>query len=298
MRFFFIVNPAAGRSRLWGRFQGVWPDPGSLEFRLTERRGHAVELAAQAAGRGYARIVAVGGDGTLNEAAHGILSSGALPAGLALAHLPTGSGCDFARHAGIPRKPESWTAYLREGRIFRLDAGLAIWAGGLQRRHFVNIAMAGLPGDIVHSMERTGKPLGGALSYLLVSLARICAARAKPLRLRCDPGGEREGSFHMIALANTSTSGGGMRIAPQADAQDGLLDLVTVEGMGRLELLKNFPRIYAGTHLQVKGVRNGRVRFLEASGLERVRLNLDGEPLGELPARFEVLPAALPMLLR
>lgn len=296
MRICFILNPAAGnRLKLWTRFEKAWRGRSESTVLRTERRGHASELARDALQAGYDRVVAVGGDGTLSETAHGLLSAGPLPEGFALGHFPGGSGCDFARHFGLPASPESWAELLEKGRVERIDAGRVTWRGG--QRYFVNIAMAGLAGDIVHTMERTGKPLGGLISYLGVSLAHICGSRAKKISLSADGEKKPARGYHLLAVANTATTGGGMRIAPGADAQDGFLEFIAVSDVGRGRLLWNFPKIYAGTHLKVDGIESSRVRSLEAASEGRFLLNIDGEPLGELPARFDILHRALPVLL-
>lgn len=300
MRYLFIVNPAAGQGKAaWTRFLQLWKDPRGVEARLTERRGHASDLAREAAGRGFERVVAVGGDGTLSEVVHGLLSAGPLPKGLALAHLPAGSGCDFARHVRLPRRPQDWPGYLEAGRVARLDAGRVSWRedGAARERYFVNIAMAGIAGDIVRTMERTGKPLGGTLSYLAVSIGHLLAARPRPVTLRRDGRAAPAADYHLLAVANTSTTGGGMRIAPDADPADGWLDFVGVPAMTKARLLWSFPKIYEGTHLGVPGIESGRLRALEADSPVPVPLNIDGEPIGSLPARFEILPASLPVLL-
>ena len=289
MRTLFILNPASGTAAKWARFERRFKPGPNAEVVKTQRRGHAVELAGEAVRAGAARVVAVGGDGTLSETVHGMLSAGADPETCVLAHLPAGSGCDTARHFGLPSDPGNWAAFLEAGDPSRIDAGRAQWReGGMERvRHFINIAMAGLPGDIVETMERVGKPLGGTLSYLGVSLAKLLGSRARAMEISLDQTLEATGRFHLLALALTSTTGGGMRIAPAADARDGLFDWVAVGDVGLPRLLKNFPRIYAGTHLSVEGITSGRARKVAVHSPEDVPLNIDGEPLGRLPARFE-----------
>lgn len=299
-RALFIVNPAAGSAQFWKSFAAAGPWPEHWTIRQTQSRGHAAALALDGLVEGFSRIVAVGGDGTLSEAAHGLLQKRPLPAGFALAHFPAGSGCDFARHFGIPQNPARWRDYLENGRLGAVDAGRASWTeldGKAAERYFVNIAMAGLPGDIARSMERSGKPLGGTISYLAASLAHILGSKARAMRLTCDARAERSSKYHMLALANTKTTGGGMRIAPDASAEDGVMDFIGVGDMSRGRLLLSFPKIYSGTHLSVSGIENFRARWIEATSAENVRLNIDGEALGRLPARFEVLPGALPMVL-
>lgn len=293
----FIVNPAAGKAGLWKKFESLWSGRESA-VRFTERRGHAEELARQALRAGYDRVAAVGGDGTLNEVANGLLSAGNLPAWFALAHLPAGSGCDFARHFRIPSRPQAWTALLQEGRVERIDVGRAAWGGPQQAgRFFLNIAMAGLPGDVVAAMEASGKPLGGTLSYLTATLAQLLRSRAKSITLIIDGREYPTRPYHLLAVANTSMTGGGMRLAPDADPCDGALDFVAVEDIGLPRLLWHFPKIYRGAHLAIPGVIHCRTMRLDAESSEDVLLNIDGEPLGRLPARFQVYPRALPVLL-
>lgn len=298
MRHFFILNPTAGSSGLWARFAKNLPE-GSTVSR-TQRRGHASELAQQAVKQGCERVVAVGGDGTLSEVVHGLLSGGGVPRGFILAHLPAGSGRDTARHFGLPFRPEDWAGFLANGKPGLVDAARARWKGSDGReveRYFINIAMAGIAGDIAHTMERTGKPLGGLLSYLAVSLAHILSDRARLVEVTVDGRTLQECPYHLLALANTRTTGGGMLIAPDADAQDGWLEYVAVREMRRPRLLWSFPKIYRGKHLAVSGVDSGRAKKISLSSRQPVRMNIDGEAVGTLPASFEILPKALPFLL-
>ncbi len=292
----FIVNPASGKHALWKVFSESGACAGARVI-LTERRGHASELAREALRIGCERIVAVGGDGTLSETAHGLLSSGHLPAGLELGHLPAGSGCDFARHFRLPTDPGAWKDFLDRAKPVRLDVGRVTWGQPPQERFFVNVAMAGLAGDIAHSMEISGKPLGGTASYLAMSLVHLVKSKARKVSLIVDGREWPETPYHMLALANTSSTGGGMKMAPDADPADGMLDLVAVGDVGVLKLLWNFPKIYKGSHLSVFGIAHSRVMRLDAESREKVLLNIDGEAVGELPARFQVVPKALPVLL-
>lgn len=300
MRTFFIVNPTAGRREgPWQAFDKIWKSREGSVIRLTQKRGHAPELAREALRSGFDRVIAVGGDGTLSETVNGVLSLGRPPRGFVVGHFPSGSGCDFARHFKIPSKPADWPGLLESADARRIDIGKVTWTGGDSpgERYFVNIAMAGIAGDIAHVMETTGKPLGGTASYLAVSLAHLLKNQAKSIQLSLNGNIRPAAPYHLLAVANTATTGGGMRIAPGADASDGLLDFVAVQGMSRAQLLWNFPKIYAGTHLTAVGVENSRVATLGASCQGLVRLNIDGEPLGALPAQFEILPSALPFLL-
>jgi diacylglycerol kinase (ATP) len=300
----FIVNPAAGHGRagnFWRRVQPLIVESfGGYNAAWTEGPAHASELAAKAIEGGETRVIAVGGDGTFREVVEGyFLASEKARQGAAVGCLSAGSGCDFARHFGIPKEPLDWVPRLAAAKPQVIDAAEAEWMafdGSTKVGHLANIAMFGLAGDLAVSMLKSGKPLGGTLSYMKETLAAIFRARPKRMTLELD-GRRVEGMFHLVAAANTSMTGGGMRIAPNADPADGLLDFVSVGALSRSALLMNFPKIYRGAHLRIEGVRSDRIRTLRAESDEPVYLNIDGEAAGRLPMSIRVLPKALRVLL-
>ena len=300
---FFILNPAAGH----GRAGRAWNSLSEAALRLapgsccaaTEYPGHASVLAREAVLAGAARLIAVGGDGTFSEMLEGVMAApGHLRREVALGTIPAGSGCDLARHLGYPTGREGVLDLLARGRPRALDVGLAEFSdfnGGRRRRHFINIAAFGLAGDVAHHVKARGKFLGGTVSYALSSAWALLGAKAKAVRLKAD-GLNLFGRYYLGVLANTSSMGGGMLIAPGAADDDGFMDLVLVPDMSRLSLLRAFPGLYGGTHLNFPGVTLTRVRRLEAEADETVYLNLDGEADGMLPAAFETLPGAVKVL--
>lgn len=301
MRTLFIVNPAAGHGRAGGRWdkaralaKNLYPD---MELVRTERPGHGRELARQAVSDGIELVTAVGGDGTLGEVVDGYLAvPEAVRRNSTLATFPAGSGCDFAGHMGVPREPEAWARFLAGGARRRLDAGRATFRaadGAPRSRHFLNVAALGLPGEVAVTMARRGKPLGGTLSYLLEGVLAVATAKARRMRLTVDGVTEDPASYHLVAAANTSTFGGGMRLAPQADAEDGLLDLLTISDMTRAALLGLLPRAYSGGHVGRPGVVLRRARRVEIHSEETLPLNIDGDADGFAPVVFEALPKAI-----
>ncbi len=301
-----ILNPAAGHGKareLWTRSRpGLERALGPLRLYETRSQGHAGELCRSALAEGARRIVAFGGDGTFREAAEGLLSiPAALRPGVSLGLFPAGSGCDMARHLGYPPGADAVGALLAGGKVRFLDAIRAEFTaedGSRALWHLTNMAAFGIPGEVVLAMRGTGKPLGGTLSYLLVTLGALL--RSRPLSCELVLDGERlpESGFHAVILANTSSTGGGMRVAPEADAQDGVFELLTIGDMSRGRMLLALPGLYRGRRPQDPGVRLRRGRRLEARLLcgSRAPLNLDGESAGSLPASFEILPGALPVI--
>lgn len=296
MRVVFIVNPAAGHGRAGGRWEKaralvreIFPD---MELVRTERPGHGKELARAAVEGGAGLIVAVGGDGSLGEVVDGYLSaSESARAKSCLATFPAGSGCDFANHMGIPRDPEAWAKHLAAGQTRRVDAARATFQG--RSRYFLNVAAAGIPGDVAITVARRGKILGGTLSYLVEGALAVLTAKAKRMRLTIDGVAEPEAAYHLIAAANTSTFGGGMKLAPEADAEDGLLDLLTIGDISRASLMTLLPKAYSGGHVGLPGVVLRRARRIEIASDEDLPLNIDGDADGAGPVLLEALPKAV-----
>ncbi|MEQ1920148.1 MAG: hypothetical protein ABL955_13210, partial [Elusimicrobiota bacterium] len=158
---------------------------------------------------------------------------------------------------------------------------------------FLNVAALGLPGEVAVTVARRGKFLGGTLTYLVEGALAVLGAKAKRMRLVIDGVEEPAASYHLVAAANTSTFGGGMKLAPQADAEDGLLDLLTIADMPRAELMALLPRAHSGGHLGRPGVTLRQARRIEIHSDEALPLNIDGDADGMAPVVFEVLPKAL-----
>lgn len=300
---FFVINPAAGHgraARVWDavKEQALRLVPGSRAV-FTDRAGQAGELALAAALEGAERVIAVGGDGTFCEALQGVMAAPERERGrLVMGAIPAGSGCDLARHLRCPADRDGIIGMLARSRARAIDVGRLSYTradGSPGEKYFINIAAFGLAGDVAHHIKRMGKPLGGTVSYAVSSLWSILTARARHLRLKAD-GRDISGRYHLGVLANTSSMGGGMLVAPGAKDDDGLMDLVLVSDMGRPALVRKFPLLYRGAHLGTPGVSLVSLRRLEADSDETVWLNIDGEAEGRLPAVFETLPGAVKVI--
>ncbi len=307
MKTLFIVNPAAGHGRATTRWQAIVADVRAghkaTEVWHTRAPGDGAGLARQGLAQGFEAIIAVGGDGTLSEVVHGFLSAPALDRAKAVVGVwPAGSGCDTARHLGLMpgMGAHKLLGMLKARKVRRFDAGVVYYTtdeGGAGTRWFINIAALGLAGTVARELERHGKHWGGAGSYLVASVLGLLKAKAEPIRLIVDGAAEPPTPIHTAVVANSSTFGGGMRIADGADMEDGRFDFVTIAGVSKWRLLLNFPKIYRGAHFGVEGVSRRHVRRVEASSDGEVWLNIDGEALGRLPAVFEMHPGVLPFLI-
>jgi diacylglycerol kinase (ATP) len=292
-----IVNPAAGRnatSKKWPAISALLRKIGlSFDHRFTEGTGHAIVLAKEAADNGYRYVVAVGGDGTVHEVANGILNS-ASPQEMAMGIISTGTGSDFNRSAGIPRKHLDSCSYLTSPRRLLIDIGTVEYRknGKAEKRYFVNAAGVGFDAAVVEATESVPKYFGGTVPYVMGLLRTLIGYRNKPVVLRI---GDRTESARVLSIvvANGAYVGGGMNIAPLAKLNDNLLDVLVIGDVGKLELLQTFPRVYRGTHLTHPKVRLEKVTSISAASAERLLVYADGELLGEGPASFNIIPSAL-----
>jgi YegS/Rv2252/BmrU family lipid kinase len=292
----FLVNPAAANGstgRRWPEFAHQAAGAGlEGDALLSERRGHLGELAREAAQRGAELLVVVGGDGSINEVVNGLVG---LPEPPPLALIPRGTGGDFVRSFGIPDDVRAAARIALEGDTISIDVGrvgFRAWDGHDVTSHFVNVASSGMSGAIAQRANNTSKALGAKASYLWATFAVFAGWSAVETRLTVDDE-SRSGPMFDVVVANGRFFGGGMKMCPEADAQDGLLDVVTIGDVTKRDLVMTMPKIYRGTHLPHRRAEALRGRVITVETDEPVPVQLDGEQPGTTPARFEVLPGAL-----
>jgi YegS/Rv2252/BmrU family lipid kinase len=282
-----IVNPSAGGGRAGRVLPAVLDELArrGLEHRVSITRSleHARELARAAAGSG-AVAVAFGGDGIVGAVAGELAGGDAL-----LGVLPGGRGNDLARVLGIPRDPRAACAVLAAGHVRRLDLGQA------GERSFIGVASCGLDSEVNRLANDTRLPLGN-LVYAYALLRALPAWRPAGFTLRLDGGEVRELRGYSVAAANSSTFGGGMRIAPGASMDDGLLDVVLIGEVPRTRFLLHAPGVFTGAHLRQANVEVLRARELELSSDRPFTLYADGDPIAQLPVRLRARPAAVRVL--
>jgi diacylglycerol kinase (ATP) len=300
-----VVNPASagGRTaRAWPAMRRALAQAGvDLEERLTGGRFEAVELTREALRSGCERVVAVGGDGTLNEVLNGFFDAagGAVAPGAVLGLLPSGTGGDFRRTAGIPTAAAEAATVLAAGSWRPVDVGRLVLdtpaASGVRTRHFINIADCGIGGDVVARVNRSrARWAGGTATFLWHSLASLLSYRPRAARVEVD-GQALEGRFQNVVIANGRYFGGGMCVAPGADCADGVFDVVLFGDLSRLRSLTGIRRIYAGRHLDTPGVSLHRGRTVRVTPLddEPLQFEMEGEELGPAPATATLLPGAV-----
>lgn len=270
------------------------------EVAETQGPGDAGRLVREARRDGVQCVVLVGGDGTLNDAVQGYLEpDGSVAAGPELALIPSGTGGDFRRTFGLGDSIQIAAARLLEATPRPLDLGLlsvTSHQGQTVRRAFINITSFGIGGLTDRIVNESPKWIGGKAAFLLGTLRAMLVYKNAPVRVRVDGKVCIEGPIFNVALANGRYFGGGMQIAPDADPADGLLDVVALEDLSRLESVALSQHVYKGAHLSRRGVSVARGKVVEAEPLAagtEVLVDMDGETPGRLPLRAELAPGAL-----
>ncbi len=292
-----IVNPVAGANatyRKWPRISSLLKHIGlSFEYHYTEGVGHAIELAQAAARDGCRLLVAVGGDGTLHEVANGILLSEDLEKAT-IGIISTGTGSDFIRSTGHDRDYIKACSSLTGTKRILIDVGVVEYQGNgeVKKRFFINSAGVGFDAAVAETSNHLPKFLGGTIPYVMGLFKSLVSYRNKPVEMKVDDRCE-SGKILSVVVANGRYFGGGMRVAPLADVSDGLLDVIAVGDMGKLELLRAFPTIYKGTHIHHPKVSSHKATQVEIESPQRFLVHADGEFLGEGPVSFGLLPSAL-----
>jgi YegS/Rv2252/BmrU family lipid kinase len=285
-RHLVLVNPSAGRGRaakLLPELEGALRARG-LEYRLvlTTSLEHGCEEARQAAAAGEIPVV-MSGDGLIGQVG-GLLAGGEVPMGL----IPGGRGNDLARVLGIPTEIERAVELLAGGSTRAIDVG------EVNGRRFLGIASCGFDSD-ANRIANQARLVKGNLVYLYAALRALAAWKPARFELALD-GDLRRFTGFSVAAANSKAYGGGMFVAPDAELDDGKLDVVWVSGTAKLHYLANLPKVFKGRHVDNDEVTIVRAAEVTISADRPFAVYADGDHLADLPATIRVLPRALTVI--
>ena len=272
----------------------------SVEVARTSGPGDATRLARTSFDDGIDIIVVVGGDGTLNEVTQAYVDDDGEPKpGPEIALIPVSTGGDFKRTLGLTGSIDDAVQRLRTGQTRAVDLGimqLVSLAGAPITRAFVNVTSFGIGGITDKLVNEAPKWVGGRAAFFVGSARAMLTYRNASVRVRVDDREFFKGPVFNVAVANGRFFGGGMMIAPHADLANGLMDVVCLGDMSRLQVLSLGSRIYRGEHLAMPKVSSTRGERIEAESLDeatQVLVDMDGETPGRLPIRIRVAHEAL-----
>jgi YegS/Rv2252/BmrU family lipid kinase len=251
---------------------------------LSEFPGHLAQVAGESQG---SLLVVIGGDGTVNEVVNGVAGTEA-----EIAVLPGGTGQDFGRTHGIPRSFDDAVRVALDGATRTIDLGRVELDDGT-RRFFANVASAGMSGAVARRANAMSKRFGGRATFFYALTREFLAWQNTDVVVELEGGVRREGPMHDVIVANGRFHGGGMKLAPDARQDDGAFDVVTIGDVTKLDFLTTAPKLYSGRYLSHPKVELLRSSSAAISAAEQLPLEVDGEPVGMTPARFEVVPSAV-----
>jgi YegS/Rv2252/BmrU family lipid kinase len=301
MKTFFVVNPSSANGstgKRWAELQAkvarAIPD---FDHAFTERQMHAADLARAAIKKGFDCVVAVGGDGTINEVTNGFFEDGkVINPKAALGVVSRGTGGDFRKTFGWDTDFDLALKRVASGTNMPFDVGELEYRthdGQTARRYFANICSFGVSGVVDQEVNRTSKALGGKLSFMLASAKAMMKYDDRKVRFSVDGGPGEDVLVTTLAVANGKYFGGGMKVAPDAQVSDGVFDVTIWSGYGLMDFALKQGSIYNGEHVNWKGTRRLRCKTFSAESAQEVLIDCDGEQPGKLPCKMTILPAAI-----
>jgi diacylglycerol kinase (ATP) len=295
-----IVNPAAGHGKAleaWAKVRAHLKC--AVETVRTEEPGHATRLAAQALAQSADTIVAVGGDGTINEVVNGFFEQDRLISNRAsLAIVPHGTGSDFIKMLQLPPDAETAAAVIQAKNHRLLDLMKVRYTkldGTPASRYAINITSFGMGAAVASRVNRSSKIFGRKMSFVLATVRTAMAFSGSSVSMCFDNSKTIHAEVTNVAVGNGKYQGAGMLSCPRAAIDDGVLDVTVVEFLPALQLLRNLPLLYNGKIYSHPKIQFHRVQFVRADSKKIVLVEVDGETVGRLPIEISVMPQALRM---
>jgi len=284
-KYLVILNPVAGN----GEAKMILPilkkalDGSGINYEVvfSNKKGNITELAKNAVDSGFTDIIAVGGDGTVLEAFNGMLFSKAR-----LGIIPAGTGNDFARTLMIPRKTEEAIELIVNGHTKVIDVGK------VNDSYFLNVVGVGIDGEIVKSTEKIKTKIAGPAAYVMGTFKTLVSYKCKDVKISIDDETIMRNLF-LVAIGNGKFYGGGMKITPGAEIDDGKLEICIVNKLSKLRFTKLFSSVFSGNHKKYKEVEIFEGKKIIIDSNEKLPINADGNIIGLTPCCIEIIPKAL-----
>ena len=306
-KYLVIVNPNAGGRKA----EKDWPKIKELlaqhaidyELVLTEYRHHAIQVVPEKIKENnYRKIIAVGGDGTVNEVVNGIFAQDIIPTkDIQLGVIMIGTGNDWGKMFDIPSDYSEAIALIIKGKSFIQDVGhVSYFVGNEEKtRYFINCAGLGFDALVTETTNKD-KDSGNSstLSYFKSLIGSLFRYKPVDVRVQIDNREILNGKLFTLSLGIGKYTGGGMQQNPNAIADDGLFDLMLVDNIAKTKLIRKIKKLYDGSINDIKEVQSYRSNNLKVESDHKLMLEVDGESLGHAPFTFGLIPESLQVIIR
>ena len=302
-KWLVVVNPNAGTrkgEKDWPKIQELLSGQGfDCHTVFTKNRNHAIALTSSAIEEGYRNIIVVGGDGTLNEVVNGVFRQNVCaPADIAIGMIPVGTGNDWGRMYGLPKKYNKAIKVIKKNYLFTQDAGFVSYQDdeGSHERYFINVSGMGYDALVALKTNRMkDKGKGGTMSYILNIFTGLYQYENTHFDISVDGKDVFSGKVLSMNLGICKYNGGGLMQVPDAIPDDGLLDITVIKAISKFKIIKNVTKLYDGSITKLKFVNTyrGATCRIVSRPQGSVFLEADGESLGHSPLEFSVIPKAL-----
>ena len=309
LKWLVVVNPHAGSNKCkkdWPKIKKYLEAAGfDMHIVFSEYKYHAMQITQDLVEQeGFARIIAIGGDGTLNEVVNGILKQTRFKStDISVGLITVGTGNDWARMYEMPESYKKQVKILSKGHSFLQDVGQVqyLHSEDNENRYFINIAGMGydaLVAQKTNLMKEKGK--GGAIAYLVNLISGLFQYKSVHLDIAADGKKFFSGKVFSMSIGICKYNGGGMMQLPHAISDDGLFDIMVIRKTTKYRVVTNIKNLYDGSFLSMPEVSyfNGKKVTVSAKPSNKLFLETDGESLGHSPLKFEVIPKAVRLIVR
>ena len=303
-KIMIVVNPAAAG----GKTAKIWPKK-SINFKkeflnfdevYTKKAGDAVKIAKKAVEDNYEYLMAVGGDGTVNEVINGMISAKNGPKKTKLIIYPLGTGSDLSRALKLPGSVEEFISLIKREnskKIKVVEASFLNHQQQREKRYFLNVADCGMGAEVARKLNESSKTIDGSLSYLLKIFQTLFNYQNKKIKVEADDNLIYYGKANTAIIAHGNYFGGGIKIAPEANLFSDKLNLVLLKDFSKMGIILNLIKGYKGNHLKHSLVESYLVEKIKISSEEKVEIELDGESIGICDAEFQISKKEIPILI-
>lgn len=301
-KWLVIINPVSGA----GKGKRLYPkvlrelDRIGIEYdhEVTGQEGHATQLAKEGIERGYRKLIMVGGDGTVNEVINGVLQQQVVPSReVAIGMVGIGTGNDWIRTMKIPRDITRAVEVIKKGNTRSIDAGIATsnYEDGARDRFFVNVAGMAFDASVVHTAN-AGKGQGGKWTYTMAVVRSLFKYKPVRIKLQVDDEMIADEIIFNLNVGNCKYSGGGMKIVPDAEPDDGLFHITFIRNLSKWQVAKNIINLFDGSYVKHPMVSMVTGKKVKVMSEEPVFVEVEGELLGSTPIEISILPNSLMVL--